>query len=460
MARRTFWSERRTVAAVVLAALAVRLLVALPGLHDPEASFFRPDSGTYVQPARAVLDTGGLLEAPESTRPATRRPPVTSLVLAALFGLSGRSLVFPALVLCLISALTCIPILLTGKRFGGPAVGRLAALLFAMNVTSIAAAPLYLSDSLFVFLVAWQLFFVARFHSERRSGDLLWAAALTGVAALTRTAGFLWIVPWAVLAAVAPHPTGKRRAVVVAAGVLIFATCVVPWMMRNRAAGAGFRTETTVGEVLYYSGATLVSVETSEPASAIRTRWQKEDEATFAADPGRFPDEASRVDYKLDRLRSLIREHPWAYARLHVQPAVLLPDVPTLLEHFGLTQRGRGTVEVLHREGILAATRHYFGDRLWLLLPLIPCLLLVMATYLGCAVELGRWVKGRRGFWGVAFLAFVLYYLVLPGPMVEPRYQLPALPLMTIMAASAMVWAAERWRARRAAKTPSVPRKR
>jgi hypothetical protein len=54
---------------------------------------------------------------------------------------------------------------------------------------------------------------------------------------------------------------------------------------------------------------------------------------------------------------------------------------------------------------------------------------------LGCALQLCRWLLARQWFLGFFFLAFVVYYLLLPGPIVMPRYQLPALPLMTVMAA-------------------------
>jgi len=83
-----------------------------------------------------------------------------------------------------------------------------------------------------------------------------------------------------------------------------------------------------------------------------------------------------------------------------------------------------------------------------LLIPLLPALGIVLVTYIGCAVQLCRWAVRRQVYLLFVFLAFVVYYLVLPGPIVMPRYQLPALPMMAVMAAIAMKDGVTAWKAR------------
>ena len=147
-----------------------------------------------------------------------------------------------------------------------------------------------------------------------------------------------------------------------------------------------------------------------------------------------FGQHAPLTSYKLAKAQALIGANKWTYLRFHFQPPILLPDAPSFFELLKLTHTGRGTLDVLHRQGLFAAVKHYFGDRMWLLLPLIPAVIIIGLTYLGCLIELRRWLWRREWFLGFFFL-----YLVLPGPVIMPRYHMPALPLMCIMAAT--VWA-------------------
>jgi hypothetical protein len=101
----------------------------------------------------------------------------------------------------------------------------------------------------------------------------------------------------------------------------------------------------------------------------------------------------------------------------------------------GLTSSGRGTFDVLNRQGIIAAVKHYFNGRIWPVFAVFPLLAIVGITYLACGIELLKWLWQRQWFMIFVFLAFVEYYFFMPGPITMPRYQLPALPLMCIMAA-------------------------
>jgi hypothetical protein len=223
-------------------------------------------------------------------------------------------------------------------------------------------------------------------------------------------------------------------------------------MARNQLHDAGFVLGSNIGKTLYYhNAAALVSIATGESAEELRNRWQAEAEARFAAAPEQYAAPAARNDYLVSRAKALIAERPLLYARLHLRPTILLPDAPSFFELLGLTQTGRGTLDVLNREGLLAAVRHYFDGRLWLPAALAPLLAVTGLLYLGCAAAVLHWLRRREVFLLFAFLAFVVYYLVLPGPIVMPRYHLPALPMMAVMAGLTVTWAWQCWRSRKSA---------
>jgi hypothetical protein len=105
---------------IVAVAFIARLLLALPGLlDDPRGRFYRPDSSSYVNPALALVADGELNVAPGSDEPMTLRPPGFAVFLATVFAVTGEGLVIPVLLLCLVSALVCIPIYAAARLYGG-----------------------------------------------------------------------------------------------------------------------------------------------------------------------------------------------------------------------------------------------------------------------------------------------------------------------------------------------------
>ncbi len=419
---------------VVLLALLVRLLVAAPGLAGDEQRFWRPDTVTYVQPALALLEDGAYREAPGSEVRATLRPPGFSVLIAAIYGVTGKSWRLLVVALCVIGALTCIPVFRSGVLYGGTWGGTVAGGLFALNMTAISASPLILSDTWYVFFAAWQCFYFLRFVRHERLVDLWLSVGAAAVSALIRPTGLMWLLPCLFLIAVFPRKSWRKRVIGGLVAVGIYVVVLSPWLVRNAVVGAGPVLDSNTGNtLLYHNVPQMLAVSTGESSETIRQRFVAEAEAEFAADPGRYASVRERSAYQVARAKGYIAEDPLLYARLHVQPMVLLPDAPTLLELLGMTQTGRGTLDVLRRQGLMAAVRHYFGDKLWLLLPLLPLLAIVGVTYLGAGVQLLLW----RREWYMLFvvLGLVVYYLVLPGPVVMPRYQLPALPLMCVMAA-------------------------
>jgi hypothetical protein len=180
-----------------------------------------------------------------------------------------------------------------------------------------------------------------------------------------------------------------------------------------------------------------------------------------------------------------------------------------VLEVAGLTTGGKGTLDVLHRQGLWAAVRHYFGDNtkaMWLagamlLVPLVRyagVLMLVLgklplpwrrggqastpgrrgdAETRGLPAEAsakvghgegmgnGDWLRngtlsavsvpvpvshaGRRPAMGAEVwlcLLLVLVAFLLPGPAGHPRFRVPVEPILSVAAAAGWALLAARRR--------------
>jgi glycosyltransferase involved in cell wall biosynthesis len=81
---------------IFILALLIRLFMAIPGLtSSPKKSFCRPDSSSYILPAKAIAESGKYETSPESGTPAVLRPPGFSAFLAPFFFFNGGGLKLP-----------------------------------------------------------------------------------------------------------------------------------------------------------------------------------------------------------------------------------------------------------------------------------------------------------------------------------------------------------------------------
>jgi hypothetical protein len=105
---------------------------------------------------------------------------------------------------------------------------------------------------------------------------------------------------------------------------------------------------------------------------------------------------------------------------------------------------------MLRKDGVLAAFRHYMDGSYAAGLLAVPFLLAHAALW---ALTLcGMWMYARKKRWAIllVFAVPVVYYLAAAGPVVLPRYQIPALPGACALAGAVIsACGIRRWRKRR-----------
>ncbi len=447
---------RNRIALVFLFALAIRILCAWPALWsymgdgDME-SFMRPDSATYYFPARAFVETGKLTLDVGSDFPAVQRPPGYIFFLVAVIFLSC-----PPVIGCLVDALTVFPVALAGRRLAGRRAGFWAAVLYALNLTALANAPLILADSLLGFLCAWQVFFFVRAWRTKRLSDFLFGAVFAAAATLTKPVNLpvlLGLIPF-VLAPVLMRPW-RKAACAALLTFLVFGAMVVPWMLRNQSVGAGFVLDRNSGLTALHNTAAILARVNGTDGDTERAALEAEAEAAFADKSEQYANllelKMAEDDWYLARYKKTVFEHPGAAAATHLfQVWILLPDLPNFLQNLGLRTGERGTLAVLRKDGVMAAFRHYMDGSYAAAFLAAPFLLATGVLYALTAT--GVWIYLRRRRWTVLtlFAVFVLYYLAAPGPVLMPRYQIPALPFACALAGAVIsVCGIRRWRKRR-----------
>lgn len=434
---RRFVREHRALLLLLAAGLLLRIAVALPGLcGNAESVFSRPDTAGYLGPARALAAEGRYLDAPGGEPTCGRAPgfPFFASLVFLLFGQENAAALSVALLL--IGALIPLTVYWAGVVWFERRTALTACAFTALNLTMIAQSPMLLSDTIFALFAALVLGCFGKF---RKKNDLRWfvlALFLAGIGALIRPINSVWVLPALFLIAVSPELSWKRKLAGGAAGGAAFLLVLLPWMGRNAALGAGWSIDTNTGAMYPQNGAMILAKVNHSSFEEEKKKILAELEAEFA-DTEQYPDRESRTRYQLKKLRELIFAHPLVWLPQHFRPHILLPDAPTFFELIGATHPGRGTMDVMQKDGALAAIRFYFGDKLWVLLPVIPLLCVTLAMYVLAILKLIDWAANLRQdwYWLFLFLAFAEYYFFLPGAITAPRYQLPALPFLALMAA-------------------------
>jgi hypothetical protein len=162
--------------------------------------------------------------------------------------------------------------------------------------------------------------------------------------------------------------------------------------------------------------------------------------------------------YRWDKARGIIFAHPWEFLDIHLRGdmAFWLPDATEALEVLGYTSGGKGTLDVLHRQGIVAATKHYFEDNTTAMalagvmaMALAGAMVVLLLIRYAGIVLCGLWkLRPHMSAAGWLCLLLVLTAWLLPGPANHPRFRVPVEPILS--AAAAIGWLGLlQWRGRR-----------
>ncbi len=417
------FAYRNALAGIFSLAFLLRFFMAIPyGNMGVENHLMRPDSLSYCFDA-AGFDWGF-------------RAPLPCIVYWLCKQISPNALAMYSIFGIFLSSVTIFPVahlgkLLSKKKSGGI----IAALLWCFNITSIGHAPLILSDTLFTFFTAWQIFCIVRAYETKRLIDFAYGLGLGTLAALTRGVNLPWIMAVApVLALFIVRPKWKCALALIGNAILILAI-LFPFMKFNHDRYGVWSLEYNAYNASVHNCSAVIAHAEKRNSNDVLAELQAQVPKNSVRESIRFNKEI---------FSSTVRKYPASFVLTHLpQWQIMLPDVPTVSENMGFSASGKGTLGILRKDGIMAAVKHYFADGgAWLILALSPLLILTGLSYIGCAVFLLHALINFKTRWMYIILwgALSLYYVVLPGPVVMPRYHLPA--LIFIYAAAA--WAAVR----------------
>jgi 4-amino-4-deoxy-L-arabinose transferase-like glycosyltransferase len=406
MVARVFGSFRRGLLALTLAGLAVRLAwVALEPATSPQA-----DETMWVTWGASVLPSPEVAFSPLELR-FVFHPPLYLYFVGVPFALFG-TLEAVKYAQCFAGALLVPALGLLGRRAFGDRAALVAAAIAAFYPELVWFASHFWAETVFTVLLWWAMERLLAADARESTGAALVSGLLWGLAILTRET-VLYFLPIAALWLAWRRAGGVRRAAWLLGTV---ALVVLPWTLRNWLVFEAFVPVSTAGALNLWQGNTRLSrQEVYEEYWAVPGKIDKYWHAQRRAV------EAIVERQPLWILEKLRDEMP-AFWAAHGQPIVHLE---------------RGAYGTVARSRALAAVAV-------VLLPYLAVLVLFVAG-------VARLPPGRAPALVLAFLAFyVLLHVVAHG---YPRYRLPAMPAVFLVAAHG--WTA--WPVRRGRHEAVVP---
>lgn len=417
---------------LIFVTLLLRLALAIPALNAPE-TFLRPDSMGYWNPALALAAGDGFVTAPGSMTPEVARPCGYPLFLALVIRFFGSGFLPAALAGIILSTFGVIPMVLALQKFTGDRPALLGGWLYALNMTSIAVAPLILADTLLCVIAAWQLFMIIYLIRERQmiyfAGFVL--LAIAGCFVKPVNLPVVLIGSFVILLAVVHSWQNFLSGAFIA--VLFTGLILIPTWYENYQIAGGFDGNTA--NLYFHNGSAVMAHATGESSEVWKKRLLDKADTAFRKNPEKYGNLKAQNEWKKAQFIQLVRQYPVSAAITHLPNVFnLLPDLPSMLENNHITSGERGTMAVLRQYGFIAAVQHYLGDKWMWLFILLPLLAVHLATLLLAALRLLIYLLSGQWRYILIFGVLAFYYIWAPGPVISPRYLLPALPMLITMA--------------------------
>ncbi len=405
--------ENRSLRIILLIALVIRLLVALPIFQD-SGKMLQNDSPSYQKVASNLLAGNGYSNCPEEPyyKDVLRTPTYPFLVASTNIFIKDVRFLF--VIQLLLDLLTLILIFKLGDHLFSKAAGLVASLFYGISIINVVMCGQVLAETSFVFLI------VLSFYLLSKKKKYLLAGFVLGLAVLCKPIGLYLIFLYAGFILL-----DERRFRPILLILLPFAILVGGWMIRNKSITNCLTISSISSYSLFaYNANMVLAYKGDKPESILR---EERVNRLYESTNGELGDYSGSYDYMEPFAvggKDVIINNLGLYTYLHLKNSVnsLIPGVHYVLEMWGKTEGERSTMDVLRKEGIFKATQYYFDGKwmsLGLMIPWIACWIAMLVAALLGGIKIIRKLN-----WEIIVLVILpgLYFLFISGPSAEPRF--------------------------------------
>lgn len=431
--QKSLGAGRNAAIAVFLVALTIRLALAMPMVGHLDRFYVSPDSFEYDKIAQNIVQGDGYSESSSPPFiPDLRRTPVYPYFLAALYRVSGHKPALAIGVNAVLGALTSVLVFLLGRRIIDHNAGLLAGLIIATDPTSVAYNLMLLTEPLFTFLLVLSIGYVIFAHRTGSRTALIAGAVLCGWGILTRPIGlFLPLFIGPTLRLLGPR-TASRVSTRTAIGYIVLALSLpMAWTIHNYVvAGVPQFTSIMAINAYYYRAVPLQKREvgaTDQPTHHALASPEGMD--------GQRPPSARDLARMEGSFIATVIADPIGYSILHARGVVRMlgPDTDIIFQITqSATARERGASTKNEATRSATENQHPCARSLVVALSSAQLLVLYLLATFGLIAGLRRPEQRNATVVVVVCLA---YFVLVSGPEAYPRFRVPLMPFVAILAA-------------------------
>ncbi len=304
----------------------------------------------------------------------------------------------------------------------------------------IAYPAFLLSETLFTTMLVGAVWLALHWRESRRTAPLILSFLLIALLPLVRPIGLVVLLLFALFSLFhfwrEWRICTERRArplLSLLALLLLLSAPTLGWSLRNATVGGLFSISTVSSYNLYhYTSAHIQAAREGRSDREVQAERSESEARWTAGHPDATAGDFAR--WTQQEGRRLFLENPLFSTALYLRSGVVAfyPEAAQLNELFGLSKGNRGTLSVLHQEGLFAAVHHYFSDQPAALFITVWATLwsLLFLTALARALR-SLLSKGDELLWFLTIAAFAQLFVA--GPVACPRFLFPSLPLFFIL---------------------------
>ncbi len=365
--------------------------------------------------------------------PGLIRAPGYPLYLAAVYKSFG---VKPAIALFLqiiLSGLIPLFLYMNAELLFSSRVARIAAVLSLFEPVSIIYANILLSETMLVVFLLLSTYFFIKSIKHNNTTALVLAAVTAGIGAYFRPVILYLPLAYAFISIAVSWLSLRDRIKNAVGIVLITGLTVLPWIARNYVVD-GYKGFCSIQDInlYYWRAAGVISDIEHLPLRMVQDRLKNAVPTGLSL--------ANEYQFLRDKAVNVILHHPYAYAKVMLKGSInmlLSPERYAVFKLADIKPRFLGVMWQGH--SIHEAINMMMSDPL--IVSSVVLYQMLFTIFTGLLIAIGIVIiSGEGSIKELLFLLFVIAYFVVvsAGPEAEPRFRLPVLPYMIIIAAFAL----------------------
>lgn len=400
-------------------------------IFDNTSRFFLLDSYEYSLLGVNIEQHG--YYTPGGGEPGLRRSPGYPAYLATVYKFFG---VKPAVALFLqiiLSGFIPVFLYLNAELLFSKKVARIASVVSIFEPVSIIYANILLSETLFVIVLLISTYFFIKSMRHKNTSAFVISAITSGMAVYIRPVALYLPFAYAFIYITLSSMSFRDRIKYALGSIFIVGLVVSPWIARNYIVDQ-YRGFCSIQDVnlYYYRAAGILSDKEHLPLKQVQDRLKEAIPEGLSL--------ANEYQFMRDKAVNIILHYPYAYLKVLFKGSINMLFAPERYAVFKLANIKPRFLGVMWQGRTIGeALKMLMSDPFIVATIVIYQLIFIVLLWL--LILLGMVIMTGEGFIRelITLLFIIAYFIVVSaGPEAEPRFRLPVLPYMIIIASFAI----------------------